>query len=224
MLAIVTFILGAQAVFAATTPFTNALKRQTLIPTDGCVSACTPLENATSAFTLAELCTSAVVNDYAQCYDCLVLVGVETQTSAQEVVDAYVANCKAGGVPVNGATVSGSSGGSSGTSTTQRGAASGTASAGSSTSTSTTTTTGSSSGGSSSGSSSDSSGGSSSSSSGNSGSSSGDADSDDGDSGGSSGSGLGSGSGFKSNSGMQLSAAYLVVSMSFAFSAVLLQS
>jgi hypothetical protein len=37
--------------------------------------------------TLAGLCTSAIVNDYAQCYDCFVSQGLETQTSAQGIVD-----------------------------------------------------------------------------------------------------------------------------------------
>ncbi|KAJ7787999.1 hypothetical protein B0H14DRAFT_2950597 [Mycena olivaceomarginata] len=210
MLAIVTFIL----VFAATTPFTNALKRQTLTPTD----------DSNSPLLFKQQAADGTLARPLHCYDCFISQGrgnADLCTGSRGWCDTWPI-AKPGGVPVNGATVSGSSGGSSGTSTTQRGAASGTTSAGSSTST--TTATGSSSGGSSSGSSSGSSGGSSSSSSGNSGSSSGDADSDDGDSGGSSGSGLGSGNGFKSNGGMQLSAGYLVVSVSFAFSAVLLQS
>ncbi|KAJ7619267.1 hypothetical protein FB45DRAFT_155338 [Roridomyces roridus] len=114
------FLLVAPAAFAATTPSPLLSLRQSL-PTsdDGCESACTALENAVenaanSAKSTAALCTSAIVNDYATCYSCLISEGAMSQSLAQETVDDYVSSCRSAGFSVNGATVSGSSSGGGG--------------------------------------------------------------------------------------------------------------
>ncbi|KAJ7607421.1 hypothetical protein FB45DRAFT_948277, partial [Roridomyces roridus] len=131
------FLLVAPAAFAATTPSPLLSLRQSL-PTsdDGCESACTALENAVenaanSAKPTAALCTSAIVNDYATCYSCLISEGAMSQSLAQETVDGassfqvaryltswstldYVSSCRSAGFSVNGATVSGSSSGGGG--------------------------------------------------------------------------------------------------------------
>ncbi|KAF7342548.1 hypothetical protein MSAN_02011000 [Mycena sanguinolenta] len=113
MFAILTLVLGAQTALAAVRPSTNLLARQSVTPTDACIDACTPLTNALAAAgtTLGDLCTSTIVNAYAECYDCLVEGGTVTQDEAQDAVNDYVEGCTDGGFPVSGATVSGSSSG-----------------------------------------------------------------------------------------------------------------
>ncbi|KAJ6562222.1 hypothetical protein B0H19DRAFT_1259800 [Mycena capillaripes] len=208
MLGLFVLILTAEVAVARTIPIMNLVTRQTITPTDGCVSACAPLGDATldSDGTPASGCTSAIVKDYAECYDCMVAEGVVTQSIAQETVDGIVSDCTDAGFPVNGATVSGGSGGGStgtgtgsGTGTSVGGEVGGTGTA--STAKSTATAAGSS------GSSSSSSG----SSSGSSGSSSSSSDSNSGSSSSGSGNGIGSGSGFKSNGGLRISAEYLTL-------------
>ncbi|KAJ7743909.1 hypothetical protein DFH07DRAFT_963921 [Mycena maculata] len=118
MLALLPVMLAVQTTLASPSRVQNILPRQSLTPTAGCVDACTPLENAlSSATTLASLCTSAVINGYAECYDCLVAAGAVAQDAAQDTVDDYVSGCDDEGFTVNGATVSaGSDSGSTATS------------------------------------------------------------------------------------------------------------
>ncbi|KAJ7164470.1 hypothetical protein C8R46DRAFT_1220974 [Mycena filopes] len=111
-------VLAAQLVstaLAAASAKLTLLSRQTITPNDGCVSACSVVDDATTDSTLASLCTSAVVNGYATCYDCMVAANVVTQDTAQAAVDEYASTCTAAGYPVSSVTVSG---GSSGTGTT----------------------------------------------------------------------------------------------------------
>ncbi|KAJ7200922.1 hypothetical protein B0H12DRAFT_1081096 [Mycena haematopus] len=211
MLTILTFVLSAQTALAATTPFINLIARQSLTPTAACVNACTPLANAVDAgdaSTIGSLCTNTVVNDYAECYDCLIAGGAVSQAIAQDTVNDYVDNCNTAGYPVSGATVSGSSSGGSdsGTSVAEPGGSE-TETAGESTSTAPPT---------------GSSGGSSSGSSSSSGSNSGSSSSNKGSSGG--GGGLGSGSGFKFNSAVHANVGYLTVFCMSGLSAILLQN
>ncbi|KAF8209169.1 hypothetical protein K438DRAFT_1960901 [Mycena galopus ATCC 62051] len=116
MFAIITLALTAQTdfvVFAAASPFLNILARQSITPTEACESACTPLGNALTAgdptAATGGLCTSAVVNGYIQCYDCLVAGGSLTQAIAQNAVNDYVAGCNEEGYTVSGGTVTPSS-------------------------------------------------------------------------------------------------------------------
>ncbi|KAJ6628164.1 hypothetical protein B0H10DRAFT_2209834 [Mycena sp. CBHHK59/15] len=71
-------ILVAQSVFAAMTPNIRLLAHQSVTPSAGCLSACTPLEDTVTVriclnrlplyhaadTTLSALCTSKIVNDY----------------------------------------------------------------------------------------------------------------------------------------------------------------
>ncbi|KAJ7503821.1 hypothetical protein B0H11DRAFT_2273897 [Mycena galericulata] len=135
MLAFISLVAFAvPAAFAASTPTRNLAPRQSLTPTAGCVSACTPLGHALEAAdadtSLGALCTSAIVNDYASCYDCLVASDTVTQEDAQAAVDDYAQGCTEEGFSVSSATVSGnSSGGGSGGSDTNTAAGSSTTSA-----------------------------------------------------------------------------------------------
>ncbi|KAJ7031459.1 hypothetical protein C8F04DRAFT_1110321 [Mycena alexandri] len=112
-------LLAAQFAFAATIPVFTLLARQELTPSAGCVSSCTVVEEPATAgnTSLATLCTSAVVNAYAQCYSCMVGAAVFPQDVAQEIVDGYASDCSGAGFPVSTATVSETSDGT-GTGTT----------------------------------------------------------------------------------------------------------
>ncbi|KAJ6459948.1 hypothetical protein C8R45DRAFT_542403 [Mycena sanguinolenta] len=224
MFTLLAVILSAQTALAATTPFMNLAMRQSVTPTAACVDACTPLSDAITAAgpTVGDLCTSTIVNAFAECYDCLVAGGTVIQDIAQETVNDYVEGCTAEGFPVSGATVSGSSSegdsGTSGTTTAGESTSTTTASGGSSegdSETSGITTAGESTSTTASGGSTGSSNGSSSSSS-NSGSSSG------GKSSSSSGGGLGGG--FKSSHAVHTSVGYLTAVLMFGLSVVLLQN
>ncbi|KAJ6481508.1 hypothetical protein C8R47DRAFT_1134668 [Mycena vitilis] len=202
MLFLLPIVLAAPSVLAAATPGMSLLTRQ-VTPTADCVSACTPLEDATLAAdgSIASLCTNAMISDYVQCYNCLITADAITQSSAQTTVDGLVLSCASAGFPVKDGTVSGGSSGSntgtgSGTTLGSGAGSESSSTAGAATSESTSTA------GSSGSSSTSSSSGSSGSSSGSSNSDSGSAASGDS----SSGSGLGSGGGFKTNSGLRLGA------------------
>ncbi|KAJ7914058.1 hypothetical protein B0H13DRAFT_2325648 [Mycena leptocephala] len=199
MLALIPVVLAVQTVFAATSPMVSLLTRQALTPSSDCVSACTPLEDATIAAdgSIAKLCTSEIINDYVKCYDCMISAAAITSTVAQEAVDGIVSGCDAVGFPVSGASVSGgSSGGVVGTETISLPSGTGTTTAGGSTSTGTAA-----------GSSGDSSSSSSSSSS----------DSN------SSGSGI-SGSGFKTSGAVRANAGVLVLLFVSVLSALMMQN
>ncbi|KAJ7627996.1 hypothetical protein DFH06DRAFT_1480713 [Mycena polygramma] len=207
-------LAAAPSVLAAATPGVSLFTRQ-VTPTADCVSACTPLEDATLAAdgSVASLCTTAMINDYVQCYNCLITAGAITQSSAQTTVDGLASSCASAGFPVKDGTVSGGSSGSNtdtGSGTTLGSGSSSTAGAATSESTSTAGSSGSSSSSSSNGSAGSSSSGSSNSDSGS--AASGDSSS--------SGSGLGSGSGFKTNDGLRLGAG--PVSLLISLSALLM--
>ncbi|KAJ7249799.1 hypothetical protein B0H12DRAFT_690878 [Mycena haematopus] len=87
----------------------------TVNPLDGrqdatdCTTPCTALSDAVTAASpggLASLCTSAIVNDYANCYSCEVKVAGMTQTDAQETIDGFVQGCNAGNHHVDDVTIS----------------------------------------------------------------------------------------------------------------------
>ncbi|KAJ7839647.1 hypothetical protein B0H13DRAFT_158919 [Mycena leptocephala] len=90
-----------------------------------CDTPCSALSSATSASdgSLTSVCTSTMVNNLAQCYDCEVKVAAITQEKGQANLDRafhrycthseltcvcaeFIAGCKAGGLPVDSVTIS----------------------------------------------------------------------------------------------------------------------
>ncbi|KAJ7899701.1 hypothetical protein B0H13DRAFT_2336958 [Mycena leptocephala] len=73
-----------------------------------CDTPCSALSSATSASdgSLTSVCTSTMVNNLAQCYDCEVKVAAITQEKGQANLDQFIAGCKAGGLPVDSVTIS----------------------------------------------------------------------------------------------------------------------
>jgi len=100
-------------------------------PVADCSTPCTALTDSISASGtgVGAICNNNVLNNYVGCYDCEVKIGGMTQQAAQQTVDSYVSGCKAGGHPVNDATISadGSASGASGSSNSSSPAASGAA-------------------------------------------------------------------------------------------------
>ncbi|KAJ7746147.1 hypothetical protein DFH07DRAFT_832905 [Mycena maculata] len=128
MLALVLLLIAfLHTAFAASAPGRTIISRQTttsLSPPSACTSACGPLESALDGTntTLAALCTSALVNDYVKCFNCIIAAGDITQAAAQGQLDGYVSECSDAGYPVAGATVSAdSSSSNSGSSTSGNG-------------------------------------------------------------------------------------------------------
>ncbi|KAJ7676183.1 hypothetical protein B0H17DRAFT_1140048 [Mycena rosella] len=74
-----------------------------------CAAPCQALSDAVSANagTSANLCTSTIVGDYAACYNCEVKNNGLAQSDAQQIIDSYVAGCKAEGHAVDGVSIGG---------------------------------------------------------------------------------------------------------------------
>ncbi|KAK7053580.1 hypothetical protein R3P38DRAFT_3576548 [Favolaschia claudopus] len=79
-----------------------------------CAAPCTDLSNALSGGSsggVAAICTNDIGSKYSSCYNCEVQTGATSKQAAQQIMDAYVDGCKAGGHPINSISITASGSG-----------------------------------------------------------------------------------------------------------------
>ncbi|KAK7001712.1 hypothetical protein R3P38DRAFT_3216713 [Favolaschia claudopus] len=79
-----------------------------------CAAPCTDLSNALtggSSGGVAAICTNDIGSKYSSCYNCEVQTGATSKEAAQQIMDAYVDGCKAGGHPINSISITASGSG-----------------------------------------------------------------------------------------------------------------
>ncbi|KAF7292650.1 hypothetical protein MIND_01163000 [Mycena indigotica] len=103
----------------------------------GCGSACADVDQAVLAANskLSEMCTTGIVDGYAQCYNCMISNGVMTKEGAQAILDNYVRACTSAGFSLRPTTLDGSRAASSSSSGSTSGSSSSGSAANSSSST-----------------------------------------------------------------------------------------
>ncbi|KAJ7302745.1 hypothetical protein DFH08DRAFT_71268 [Mycena albidolilacea] len=79
---------------------------------DDCTNECAAWNND------PDDCNSTVVNDYANCLNCFIKSGSDTQADAQESLNGFVQDCDDSGTPVSNVTLTGNSAPSAGAGST----------------------------------------------------------------------------------------------------------
>ncbi|KAF8206716.1 hypothetical protein K438DRAFT_2013839 [Mycena galopus ATCC 62051] len=102
-------ILFSAPLIAAAFSRAHIFVRQT---DDDCTNECAAWNND------PDDCNSTVVNDYANCLNCFIKSGSDTQADAQETLNGFVQDCNDSGTPVSNVTLTGNSAPSAGAGST----------------------------------------------------------------------------------------------------------